>query len=168
MKSLIAYSSVAHMGVVFVALMCINNCSLMGGFFIMLGHGFCSSGLFYGLNTFYERTHSRSVLLLYGVSFGVLVYPFWWFLLCIGNISSPFSLNFLSELMMILGFLGELRGVIFFLIVMIFVRGLYRIYLFIIVAQGRVALRILWPLRVLEHLIFYLHAAPLFLSFFVV
>ncbi|KAG7172185.1 NADH-ubiquinone oxidoreductase chain 5-like 4, partial [Homarus americanus] len=55
-KSLIAYSSVAHIGLVLRGLV------VFGAVVIMVGHGLCSSGLFCLANIVYERLGSRRLL----------------------------------------------------------------------------------------------------------
>jgi len=46
-KSLIAYSSISHIGIIIGGGILITNISLKGIFLILLGHGFCSSALFF-------------------------------------------------------------------------------------------------------------------------
>ena len=59
MKALVAYSSVAHIGLVLVGLVIFNWWGLNGGYVVILGHGLCSSGLFFLVNMLYERRGSR-------------------------------------------------------------------------------------------------------------
>jgi len=97
-KSLIAYSSVAHMGSVLASLCSIRWVGLLGSYFIILAHGLCSSALFYVLNVAYIYLNSRRILILKG---GIFIFPiltYWWFIFCVFNISCPPSFNFLSEL----------------------------------------------------------------------
>ena len=47
LKKIIAYSSVAHMGFVTMGIFSLNLLGLQGSLFIMLSHGFISSGLFF-------------------------------------------------------------------------------------------------------------------------
>nr|QHE65394.1 NADH dehydrogenase subunit 4 [Paralaevicephalus gracilipenis] len=106
MKSLIAYSSVSHMGMVIMGLMGLNLWGLFGGFFLMLGHGFCSSGLFYLANLIYIRSGSRS----FYINKGLLVYmpsvSMFFFIFCAFNMSCPPSLNFLSEVMILVSLIS--------------------------------------------------------------
>lgn len=66
-KSLIAYSSVAHMGIVLGGLITLNFWGFYGSLIIMLAHGLCSSGLFCLANISYERLHSRRIFLTKGI-----------------------------------------------------------------------------------------------------
>jgi NADH-ubiquinone oxidoreductase chain 4 len=65
-KSLVAYSSISHMGIIIAGLVCFSSISSMGTFIILLSHGFCSSALFYLVNFHYERSYSRQILLSSG------------------------------------------------------------------------------------------------------
>jgi NADH-ubiquinone oxidoreductase chain 4 len=65
-KSLVAYSSIRHMGVILSGLLCLSSLSSKGALIILAGHAFCSSALFYLVNFHYERSHSRQIILLSG------------------------------------------------------------------------------------------------------
>lgn len=60
-KSLIAYSSVAHIGLVLGGRFTLSYYGLVGSFIIIISHGLCSSGLFCLANISYERCFSRSL-----------------------------------------------------------------------------------------------------------
>ena len=55
LKSLIAYSSVAHMGIALGGLITINYVGICGSYAIIIAHGLCSSGLFCLANITYEQ-----------------------------------------------------------------------------------------------------------------
>jgi NADH-ubiquinone oxidoreductase chain 4 len=67
LKSLIAYSSVAHIGLVLAGVITINYWGTCGGHTIILAHGLCSSGLFCLANITYERLGSRRLLINKGL-----------------------------------------------------------------------------------------------------
>nr|AHA82039.1 NADH dehydrogenase subunit 4 [Aegypius monachus] len=67
LKSLIAYSSVSHMGLVIAAGIIQTHWSFSGAMLLMISHGLTSSMLFCLANTTYERTHSRILLLTRGL-----------------------------------------------------------------------------------------------------
>lgn len=75
-KCLIAYSSIAHMALVLSSLFTFYIIGFIGSFLIILGHGICSSGLFYSLNLMYERLKTRSVLLIRGLVHFLPVFSF--------------------------------------------------------------------------------------------
>ncbi len=66
LKCFIAYSSVSHMELVISSFSIISFLRVWGGTLILLAHGLVSSGIFYGLNLFYERFFSRRIIILKG------------------------------------------------------------------------------------------------------
>nr|YP_009107393.1 NADH dehydrogenase subunit 4 [Ibacus ciliatus]AIU40937.1 NADH dehydrogenase subunit 4 [Ibacus ciliatus] len=102
-KSLIAYSSVAHMGLVLAGLMTCGWWGTNGAVIVMVGHGLCSSGLFCIANMVYERIGSRSLLICKGLLSFMPSMGLWWFLLSIGNMAAPPTLNLLGEISLISG-----------------------------------------------------------------
>jgi NADH:ubiquinone oxidoreductase subunit 4 (subunit M) len=65
-KSLVAYSSIRHMGVMLIGFVLQNFFSFQGLIIIILAHGFCSSMLFFLSNFQYERNLTRQLLLARG------------------------------------------------------------------------------------------------------
>lgn len=66
-KSLIAYSSVAHIALVLAGLVTITIYGWWGCYTIMLAHGICSSGLFCLVGLCYSRLGSRSIFIIRGI-----------------------------------------------------------------------------------------------------
>lgn len=66
-KSLIAYSSVAHMGMVLSGIIIYNTWGFNGAIVVIVGHGLCSSGLFCIANIVYERLGRRRLLINKGL-----------------------------------------------------------------------------------------------------
>ena len=158
MKSMVAYSSITHMGVVILGFG--GGLGIRGGVLIMISHGIIRRGLFLGVGEWYKNISRRSVLLCGG---GVLISPlfiFLWILLLRGKMSIPPSFKFLRELITII-WLGRFGLLLWGRIcVMIFLVGLYRIYLYIIVRHGKkknfvnVKVRLLRNYLLFVHLIF--------------
>lgn len=98
LKALIAYSSVAHIGIVLGGLLTITYWGARGAYTLILAHGLCSSGLFCLANISYERIGSRSLLINKGILNFMPRLSLWWFLLCSGNIAAPPTLNLLGEI----------------------------------------------------------------------
>ena len=61
MKKLIAYSSVAHMGVVTIGIFTFNVQGIQGALFQMLSHGIVSAALFLVVGVVYDRIHTREI-----------------------------------------------------------------------------------------------------------
>nr|YP_009538138.1 NADH dehydrogenase subunit 4 [Adelpha bredowii]AYN60920.1 NADH dehydrogenase subunit 4 [Adelpha bredowii] len=101
MKSLIAYSSVAHMSVLIGGIMTMNYWGYMGSYILMIGHGLCSSGMFCLSNMNYERLNSRSLFINKGMMNFMPSLSLWWFLLMSSNMAAPPSLNLMGEISLI-------------------------------------------------------------------
>jgi NADH-ubiquinone oxidoreductase chain 4 len=98
LRSLIAYSSVAHMGIVIGGIMTISYWGFCGSFTLIIAHGLCSSGLFCLANISYERLGSRRLLISRGILSLIPRISFWWFILSACNMAAPPSLNLLGEI----------------------------------------------------------------------
>jgi NADH-quinone oxidoreductase subunit M len=61
MKSLVAYSSVSHMGLVMLAIFSLNFTATEGALYQMLNHGLSTGALFLCVGVLYERTHTRLI-----------------------------------------------------------------------------------------------------------
>nr|YP_004021071.1 NADH dehydrogenase subunit 4 [Solenopsis geminata]ADP01778.1 NADH dehydrogenase subunit 4 [Solenopsis geminata] len=136
MKSLVAYSSVVHMNMMLCALMTMYKLGSLGAYIMMISHGLCSSGMFYMVNLFYERSGSRLLIFNKGMMSKLSSMMLWWFLLCVANFSFPFSLNFFSELMILMVILNWNLCMIIYLMMVCFMSGAYSLYLFSYVQHG--------------------------------
>lgn len=135
-KSIIAYSSVSHIGLVIAGLITCNYYGLWGSLVLILGHGLCSSGLFALANIIYERSHSRSIFINKGFLIFIPNISMFWFLLRINNISSPPSLNLLGEILLINRLIRWRNLSFIFLGLTSFFSCGYRIYLYSITQHG--------------------------------
>nr|YP_007624536.1 NADH dehydrogenase subunit 4 [Perdix dauurica]ACR44478.1 NADH dehydrogenase subunit 4 [Perdix dauurica]AQM51763.1 NADH dehydrogenase subunit 4 [Perdix dauurica] len=98
LKSLIAYSSVSHMGLVIAASMIQTQWSFSGAMILMISHGLTSSLLFCLANTNYERTHSRILILTRGLQPLLPLMSTWWLLANLTNMALPPTTNLMAEL----------------------------------------------------------------------
>nr|YP_009492412.1 NADH dehydrogenase subunit 4 [Lygus pratensis]AHN95681.1 NADH dehydrogenase subunit 4 [Lygus rugulipennis]AWI69714.1 NADH dehydrogenase subunit 4 [Lygus pratensis] len=136
MKSLIAYSSVAHMGMVICGLMCMNMLGIIGSLILMIGHGLCSSGMFCLANIAYERTFSRSIFINKGLLTFMPSMCLFWFLLMINNMASPPSMNLMGEILLINGIMSWSYISFFYLMFASFMGCMYSIYLYSSINHG--------------------------------
>nr|YP_010713432.1 NADH dehydrogenase subunit 4 [Mooreobdella quaternaria]WDA96107.1 NADH dehydrogenase subunit 4 [Mooreobdella quaternaria] len=100
-KSLIAYSSVSHMGLLISGAMSSSKWGAMGSMAMMISHGFSSSALFIMANINYEMMSTRSMFLSKGVLIFSPLMTLWWFLFSIMNMAAPPSINLMSEIMLL-------------------------------------------------------------------
>nr|YP_009654688.1 NADH dehydrogenase subunit 4 [Scoparipes salvazai]QCI09217.1 NADH dehydrogenase subunit 4 [Scoparipes salvazai] len=162
-KSLIAYSSVAHMGLVICGVMVNSVYGFVGALILMLGHGFCSSALFCLANIIYERTHSRSLLINKGLITFMPGMSMMWFLLCANNMACPPSLNLLGEVYIINSVVAWDVFTYFLLMFSSFFSCCYSIYLYSVIQHGSLysSLCSLSSGNLREYILVLLHWIPL-------
>ncbi|WP_043336238.1 NADH-quinone oxidoreductase subunit M [Belnapia moabensis] len=103
MKKLIAYSSVAHMGIVTIGIFTFNQQGLSGALFTMLAHGVVSGALFLCVGVLYDRVHSREILRYGGVAKIMPAYALVFMLFTMASIGLPGLANFVGEFLVIVG-----------------------------------------------------------------
>nr|ATD53086.1 NADH dehydrogenase subunit 4 [Coreidae sp. EMHAU-2015-Zz052308] len=135
-KSLIAYSSVGHMGMVICGIMTMNYWGLYGSLVMMIAHGLCSSGLFSLANMVYERTGSRSLFVNSGLLTFMPSLSLFWFLFSVDNMAAPPSLNLLGELLLINSVMGWCSLSFIFISLASFLSCCYSIYMYSITQHG--------------------------------
>jgi len=129
-KSLIAYSSVAHMSIVLGGLITLTYWGINRSYYIIIAHGLCSSGIFCLANISYERLGSRSLLINKGLINFIPRISLLWFLLCSRNISAPPSLNLLGEIGLINCLVSWSWLTIILIFFLSFFSAAYSLYLF--------------------------------------
>lgn len=67
LKALIAYSSVAHIGLILARLFTLSIIGKKGAIIIMVAHGLSSSALFLLVNIIYTKFHTRNILSFKGM-----------------------------------------------------------------------------------------------------
>ena len=100
-KSLIAYSSVRHIGLATAGVITGTLWGWQGRLSILIAHGLCSSCIFSLANISYETTQSRRIYITKGL---LALFPsitFWWFCFAACNIAAPPSLNLAREILLI-------------------------------------------------------------------
>nr|YP_010999341.1 NADH dehydrogenase subunit 4 [Cricotopus trifascia]WPM93187.1 NADH dehydrogenase subunit 4 [Cricotopus trifascia] len=138
MKALIAYSSVAHMGIVLGGLLTLTYWGLSGSYTLMIAHGLCSSGLFSIANMSYERVSSRSLMINKGLLNFMPSLSLWWFLLCSGNMAAPPTLNLLGEISLLNSIISWSYYSIIFISLLSFFGAAYSLFLYSYSQQGKI------------------------------
>nr|QXO90721.1 NADH dehydrogenase subunit 4 [Sarcophaga caerulescens] len=138
LKALIAYSSVAHMGIVLAGLMTMTYSGICGSYTLMIAHGLCSSGLFCLANISYERLGSRSLLINKGLLNFMPSMALWWFLLSSANMAAPPTLNLLGEISLINSIVSWSWISMLMLSLLSFFSAAYTLYLYAYSQHGKI------------------------------
>ena len=103
MKKLVAYSSVAHMGVVVIGIFTVNVQGISGALFQMLSHGVISAALFLCVGVVYDRIHSREIARYGGLADRMPVYAFAFMLFSMASVGLPGTAGFVGEILVLVG-----------------------------------------------------------------
>lgn len=102
LKRIIAYSSVAHMGLVVLGLFSHTVQGLVAAIFLMLAHGLVSSALFIAVTFLYDRYHTRLIKYYRGMVITMPLFGMLLLILVLSNASIPLSCNFIGEFLSLL------------------------------------------------------------------
>lgn len=162
-KALIAYSSVAHMGIVIRGLLTLSVWGFIGSYVLIIGHGLCSSGLFCLSNIVYERTGRRSLFINKGLINFMPRMALWWFLLASRNMAAPPSLNLVGEIFLLNSIISWAWLRIWAIAFLSFFSAAYSLYLFAIRQHGNLfSLSLTFnSASVRENIVLMLHWVPL-------
>nr|UXB58727.1 NADH dehydrogenase subunit 4 [Cottus gulosus] len=165
LKSLIAYSSVSHMGLVVGGILIQTPWGFSGALILMIAHGLASSALFCLANTNYERTHSRTMLLARGLQMVMPLMTAWWFITSLANLALPPLPNLMGELMIITSLFNWSWWTIILTGAGTLITASYSLYMFLMSQRGPLPAHIiaLDPSHTREHLLLALHLLPLVL-----
>ncbi len=103
MKKLIAYSSVAHMGVVTMGTFTFNQQGLQGAILLMLSHGIVSAALFLCVGVVYDRMHTLMIDRYGGLVHRMPVYAFVFMLFTLASVGLPGTSGFVGEFLSLIG-----------------------------------------------------------------
>jgi NADH-quinone oxidoreductase subunit M len=125
MKRLVAYSSIAHMGLIVFGLALWNAITVSGAVLQMFNHGITTSALFIMVGMLDERTGTRQLADLGGIWKRMPVFSAFFLLFCMSTIGLPGLNNFVGEILIlagafkarpaaaVLGFVGIVFGLIY-------------------------------------------------------
>ncbi len=103
MKKLIAYSSVAHMGLVTMGIFSGNVEGEQGAIYQMLSHGVISGALFLCVGVVYDRMHTREIKFYGGLVTRMPIYAAVFMLFTMGNVGLPGTSGFVGEILSMTG-----------------------------------------------------------------
>nr|WMI35387.1 NADH dehydrogenase subunit 4 [Antigonia capros] len=163
LKSLIAYSSVSHMGLVVGGILIQTPWGFTGALILMIAHGLTSSALFCLANTNYERTHSRTMVLARGLQMALPLMTSWWFIASLANLALPPLPNLMGELMIMTSLFNWSWWTLALTGAGTLITAGYSLYMFLMTQRGPLPphMLALEPSHTREHLLMALHLIPL-------
>lgn len=121
MKKLIAYSSIAHMGLVTFGTFTFQKIGVQGAIFQMISHGLVSAALFLCVGVVYDRMHTREIAAYGGLVERMPFYAVAFMIFTLASIGLPGTTGFVGEVLVLMsafdinGFLafGVMSGMVF-------------------------------------------------------
>nr|BCD55813.1 NADH dehydrogenase subunit 4 [Phoebastria albatrus] len=165
LKSLIAYSSVSHMGLVIAASMIQTHWAFSGAMILMISHGLTSSMLFCLANTNYERTHSRILLLTRGLQPLLPLMATWWLLANLTNMALPPTTNLMAELTIMIALFNWSSFTIILTGIATLLTASYTLFMLLATQRGTLPTYItsIQNSTTREHILMTLHIIPMLL-----
>lgn len=103
LKSLVAYSSVAHMGFVVLGIFALNEQGISGAVLQMVNHGLSTGALFLMVGMLYERRHTRMLSDFGGLWASVPVFSSFFLVVALSSAGLPGLNGFVGEFTILLG-----------------------------------------------------------------
>ncbi|MEQ1688180.1 MAG: NADH-quinone oxidoreductase subunit M [Sphingopyxis sp.] len=139
MKKLIAYSSVAHMGIVTAGLFAFNQQGVEGALIVMLSHGLVAGALFLCVGVIYERLHTREIDRYGGLSNTMPGYALLLMLFTMASVGLPATSGFVGEFLSLIGIYEASSWVAFVCGTGVILGAGYMLWLYARVAFGAAA-----------------------------
>nr|WIL06643.1 NADH dehydrogenase subunit 4 [Megathrips lativentris] len=162
LKMIVAFSSISHMSLLIGGIFSGFNLGLYGSFIMMISHGITSSGLFYLVNTFYERTKSRSLMKNKGM---INISPnlsMCSFLIISASMGTPPSINLLSEIFLFYSIMYWFSFFFLAMFMMLLVSVCYSMFMYLYSQQGKLYSGIFFfkKISLMEYFIILIHWIP--------
>jgi len=102
-KSLVAFSSVAHLGFVMLGMFAFNIQGISGSLLQMINHGISTGALFLLVGIIYERRHTRLIEDFGGLAHVMPIYSAGFMIIALSSIGLPGTNGFVGEFLILLG-----------------------------------------------------------------
>jgi len=135
-KSLVAYSSVSHMGLVMLAVFALNVEGTTGALFQMLNHGLSTGALFLAVGVLYERAHTRLIKDFGGVSRRMPVYSAFFLVAVLSSAGLPGLNGFVGEITCLYGVFAANKIYAALAVTTVILGAAYLLWMFQRVMQG--------------------------------
>ncbi len=102
-KSLVAYSSISHLGLCMLGMFTLNAAGLMGSVLQMINHGLISAALFLLIGMLYERYHTRQLADYSGMASKLPLFGASLVFMCMASAGLPGLNGFVGEVLCLIG-----------------------------------------------------------------
>ncbi len=103
MKRLVAYSSIAHVGLIAAGVFSLTAIAMQGAIIQMISHGINIVGLFMVIDIIEKRTGTRTISELGGIAHKAPRLAIMFMIILLGSIALPLTNGFIGEFLLLLG-----------------------------------------------------------------
>jgi NADH-quinone oxidoreductase subunit M len=135
-KSLVAYSSVSHLGLIMLAVFALNVEGMQGGLLQMVNHGISTGALFLGVGILYERAHTRRIDDFGGVARVMPVFAALFLVSVLSSLGLPGLNGFAGEILCFFGIFRAGRGLGIASVATVILAAAYLLWMYRRVMQG--------------------------------
>ena len=101
LKRLIAYSSIAHVGLIAAGIFSMNKIGMQGAMIQMVSHGVVIIGLFYIIDIIIARTSTQEIASLGGIRNTAPIFTTVFIIIMLGSVALPLTSGFVGEFLLI-------------------------------------------------------------------
>lgn len=101
LKRLMAYSSIAHVGLIAAGLFTLNKIGMQGAMIQMVSHGIVIVGLFYIIDIIFSRTSTQEIAGLGGIRASAPLFTTVFVVIMLGSVALPLTSGFVGEFLLI-------------------------------------------------------------------
>src|SRR5688572_12889629 len=101
LKRLIAYSSIAHVGLIAAGIFTLNRIGIQGAMIQMVSHGIVIVGLFYIIDIIFSRTTTQEIAALGGIRISAPLLTTVFVVIMLGSVALPLTSGFVGEFLLI-------------------------------------------------------------------
>jgi NADH-quinone oxidoreductase subunit M len=101
LKRLIAYSSIAHVGLIAAGIFTMSRMGMQGAMIQMVSHGIVIVGLFYIIDIIFARTATQDIASLGGIRNTAPIFTTVFVIIMLGSVALPLTSGFVGEFLLI-------------------------------------------------------------------
>jgi len=101
LKKLIAYSSIAHVGLIAAGIFTLDKIGMQGAMIQMISHGIIIVGLFFVIDIILSRTNTQEMASLGGIRNAAPIFTTTFVVIMLGSVALPLTSGFVGEFLLI-------------------------------------------------------------------
>lgn len=116
-KRLIAYSSIAHVGLIAAGIFSFTQDGIQGAILQMINHGISVVGLFFVIDIIQRRTGTRDLSELGGLASNMPILAITFLIIIMGAVGLPLTNGFIGEFLLLKGIFGSASNGVWYAVI---------------------------------------------------